>query len=122
MLLLYLPSQGLMGFPTWPHDVFAGVLLFGLGFAMWGLRMMGAGDAKLMLPLGMHIGYVGLASFAAILTAFSILFFAAIQIAPRFKRETGLLGWLSKLKTEGRVPYAIPLCIASVPAMLMRVA
>lgn len=121
LLLLYLPAQGFLGFPTWSDDLLAGGLLFVLGFVMWLARALGAGDAKLMLPLGMHMGYLGLAPFAVILTVFSVLFYLAITLAALKSPSSGVLGWLAGMKTKGRMPYAIPLCVASVPVLLLRV-
>ncbi|MDU8928281.1 prepilin peptidase [Alisedimentitalea sp. MJ-SS2] len=120
LLALYLPAQGLLFFPALTSDLFAGVLLFALGFTMWLLRSLGAGDAKLMFPLGLHIGYAELATFAAILFVFSVFLYAAIRLAAFSNLQSGLGGKLAQLKHEGRVPYAIPLCVAAVPAILSR--
>ncbi|ANT63766.1 hypothetical protein AYJ57_25195 (plasmid) [Salipiger sp. CCB-MM3] len=120
MLALYLVAQGALLFPDWTGDLFAGVLLFALGLVMWLLRALGAGDAKLMFPLGLSLGASGLMPFAILLMLVSILLYIAILISRLLKSERGLGGWFSRMKTEGRVPYGVPLALASVPVLIVQ--
>lgn len=104
-------------------DLAAGALLFGLGFVMWLLRLMGAGDAKLYLPLGILIGWDGLAPFVIFLLLASLLFLALLWWARRF--SAGGWGATRRLKeiAAGRaVPYAVPMALAAVLAVLPRLA
>ncbi|MBJ3763661.1 prepilin peptidase [Maribius pontilimi] len=119
-LLLYLPAQGFLGFPTLWQDLMAGGLLFVIGFMMWMLGVLGAGDSKLMLPLGLHLGYMGLAPFVVFLMVFSILFYLIITVSAFAGAERGAFGWLAELKRSGRVPYGLPLAVAAVPVMALR--
>lgn len=120
MLVLYLLSQGPLGFPFWKSDLLIGAVLFGLGFVMWMLRSLGAGDAKLMLPLGMHLGLAGATFFAVALLMISVLFFLAIQIAGRTNSRSALGQWLATMKSSGKVPYGVPLAIAAVPVLVAK--
>lgn len=99
-------------------DLLAGVFLFLLGFVFWALRMMGAGDAKLFLPLGVLIGWSNLMVFAIALLPASLLTLGIFLVA-RFLPEGGLVGGRVRqiARTRG-VPYAVPLLLATIPALL----
>lgn len=117
LLLLYLPAQGALGFPHWQTDLLAGAILFAMGFVMWLLRGLGAGDAKLMFPLGLNLGQVALVPFALLLLLVSVLLYAVILAADLLKAQRGLAGWLAGLRRGGRVPYGLVLTLASVPVL-----
>ncbi|MCA0941684.1 A24 family peptidase [Salipiger pacificus] len=120
LLALYVLAQGVLLFPTLRGDLVAGALLFGIGFVMWLLRGLGAGDAKLMLPLGMMLGMQGMLPFAALLMLLSVLLYLLLVICRAFGAERGLWGWLARMKTEGRVPYGVPLALASAPVIFIQ--
>lgn len=99
-------------------DLVAGGFLFLLGFVFWAFRMMGAGDAKLFLPLGVMIGWSNLIVFAIALLPASLLTLAVFFLA-KFLPEGGLVGGRVRQIARLRgVPYAVPLLFAAVPAML----
>ncbi|HEX9858803.1 MAG TPA: hypothetical protein VGA75_10650, partial [Paracoccaceae bacterium] len=86
-------------------------------------RLMGAGDAKLYLPLGILIGWDGLAPFVIFLLLASLLFLALLWWARRF--SAGRWGAARRLKeiAAGRgVPYAVPMAFAAILAALPRLA
>lgn len=100
-------------------DLLAGVFLFGMGFLFWALRMMGAGDAKLFLPLGVMIGWSGLFVFAVALLPASLLTLALFFMMRWLLPQTGTLGGrVAQIARLRGVPYAVPLFLATVPAML----
>lgn len=102
-------------------DLLAGVFLFVLGFVFWALRMMGAGDAKLFLPLGVMIGWSNLLVFAVALLPASLLTLAAFFVGRRVMPEAGLVGGrLREIARLRGVPYAVPLLLAAIPALLPR--
>ena len=121
MLALYLVAQGALFFPNWRPDLVAGGILFGIGLVMWLMRGLGAGDAKLMFPLGLHLSYVGLLPFSFLLLIVSVLLFVAIQLAFRLGATSGLGGWLARMKTSRRVPYGLVLAVAAIPVLTLRV-
>lgn len=117
---LYVMAQGVLGFPTWSDDLAGGALLFGLGFLMWLMRILGAGDAKLMLPVGAFLGLQALGPFAFLLIIFSFVMYAAILLSHVFKASGGFFGWLATMRTEGKVPYAVPLAMSAVPVLVLK--
>ncbi|WP_353474337.1 prepilin peptidase [Salipiger sp. H15] len=119
MLGLYVLAQGAMLFPTLPGDLLVGGLLFGVGFVMWLLRALGAGDVKLMLPLGMMLGVQGVLPFAVLLMVLSLVFYLLIVIFWKFRAETGPWGWFARMKAEGRVPYGVLLALAGAPVLFI---
>lgn len=117
---LYGVVQVATGFPDPVGDLIAGGLLFVVGFVIWLLRGLGAGDVKLMLPLGLHLGYFGLAPFAVFLTAVSLLMFLAIQGFSRLVPNSRVGGWFLDMRQKGRVPYGIVLVLASLPVLVVK--
>lgn len=120
LLGLYLVVAGISGFGSWQGDLIAGGLLFSVGFVMWMLRGLGAGDAKLMFPLGMLLGFDGLLPFAVLLMVFSVLLYVGIVISRALGARRGIGGWMAGMKTTGKVPYGVLLAIASVPVLLLK--
>ena len=117
---LYLIAQGVLLFPHWIGDLVAGAVLFGVGFVMWLLRGLGAGDAKLMFPLGLHLGYTGLLPFSLLLLIVSTVLYVAIVIAARVAPAGRTGRWLAEMKSGGRVPYGLVLALSAVPVLILR--
>lgn len=118
---LYLPFSLAQGGAHLWSDLFAGALLFALGFGFWLAGVMGAGDAKLGLPVGMFCGLGGLAAYAVLLLAFSFGLLALIKAAPRVARGESRIGRrLNEMSEQGRVPYALPMLGAGGVALAMR--
>lgn len=120
VLGLYVAAQGVLGFPGLLQDLAAGAVLFGMGFAMWLLRTLGAGDAKLMFPLGLHLGMDGLPVFAVLLMVSSVLFYLVLSLCHMAGATRGLAGWFAGLKSGGRLPYAVLLALSAVPVLLLK--
>lgn len=120
LIALYVTWAALNGFPSTVADLAAGLVLFLLGFAMWLLRMMGAGDAKLYLGLGLFMGLSGLGLFAILLMAATLAFLAASSFAARCSNREGIIGRLRTIRETGKVPYAVPMCAAAIPSILLR--
>ena len=120
-LALYVVAQGALLFPHWTSDLLAGAVLFGIGFVMWLIRGLGAGDAKLMFPLGLHLGYMGLLPFSILLLVASVCLFAAITLAAALGATRGTGGWLAGMKSGGRVPYGLVLATSAIPVMVLRI-
>jgi prepilin peptidase CpaA len=100
-------------------DLLAGGILFVLGVVFWALRMMGAGDAKLFLPLGVMIGWSDLMLFAVALLPATLLTLALFLGLRWIAPKTGLVGGrLQQIARLRGVPYAVPLFLAAIPAMV----
>lgn len=119
LLVLYLAWAALTGFASLAGDLAAGLILFLPGFAMWLLRLMGAGDVKLYFGLGLFMGMPGLGLFAALLLAVSVLFLLLLHGAARL--GTGRLPRrMKEIRASGKAPYAVIMCSAAIPVMLVR--
>lgn len=102
-------------------DVAAGGFLFVLGFTLWMLRMMGGGDAKLFLPLGIMIGWDQLIVFGLALLPASLLSLLVLRALRGALPVTAPLALRAQeiARTRG-IPYAVPLFLAALPAILPR--
>lgn len=104
-------------------NIVPALLLFVLGVIFWLFRMMGAGDAKLFFPLGVLIGWQGVAVFAICLMPLSLVFLALAKLASR-----GLLGqgaFAARLAEIGRgrgIPYGVPMALAAAVGVVWRLA
>jgi prepilin peptidase CpaA len=115
--LLLLPGVSDFGFA----NLLPAVLLFVLGVVFWLFRMMGAGDAKLFFPVGLIVGLAGAALFAIALLPASLLTLAAIWAGARGWLGQGYIGRrLKELRRLGGVPYAVPIFLAALVAVLPR--
>ena len=115
---LWVAQSWLLGNVNWPMDLIAAGLLFVMGVVYWRLRLMGAGDAKLMLPLGLMIGWQGLMAFAIWLLVFTLLTYLLLKATPRWITHHHRV-WrrLRIIAAKGRVPFGIPLVAATLAAM-----
>ncbi|MDA7422460.1 prepilin peptidase [Tritonibacter multivorans] len=118
LLLLYLPAQGGFGFPNLASDFLAGSTLFGIGFLLWLVRALGAGDAKLMFPLGLLMGIDGLPIFAVALLFGTVLFTTTSRLSIYFNLENSISTWLRRCRDQGETPYAPLLVVASISALI----
>lgn len=102
-------------------DLAAGLFLFAMGFVFWLLRLMGAGDAKLFLPLGIMIGWSHLLVFAICLLPASLLCLLGLRLARRWAApDSAVSVRLQEIARMKGVPYAVPLFMAALPALLPR--
>ncbi|AWB49516.1 hypothetical protein HYN69_14310 [Gemmobacter aquarius] len=102
-------------------NLLPGVILFALGVLFWLLRSMGAGDAKLFFPLGILIGWQGIATFALCLLPFSLLFLGLAKLGAAGRLGQG--GLATRLATIGRgrgIPYGVPMAFSAIAATLWR--
>jgi prepilin peptidase CpaA len=100
-------------------DLFAGGLLFVLGFVMWILGAMGAGDVKLYFPLGVLVGWSLLPIYVVFLLIASIVMLVAIWLGRRFPRENGgLRARLTEIARARKVPYGVPMVAGAILTLL----
>jgi len=100
-------------------DLAAGVLLFALGFLMWLLGAMGAGDVKLYLPLGVLIGWALLPVYVVFLLVASILMLVAVWLGRRFPSDRGRFrARLTEISRTKAVPYAVPMALGAILTLL----
>ncbi|WP_435256683.1 prepilin peptidase [Thioclava sp. FR2] len=102
-------------------DAAIGLLFFGCGFLFWVIGAMGAGDAKLYLPLGIALGPIAVMPYLLALCLFSLLFLIAVKLAARHQPTNPVFARLSQLGREKGLPYAVPMALAFVAAQIVTV-
>ncbi|MBS3648095.1 prepilin peptidase [Pseudaminobacter sp. 19-2017] len=102
-------------------DLGAGALLFVIGFALWALRMMGAGDAKLLFPIGLFVGWADLLAFAFLLMIGGVLAFVLLKlpIPLQYHAFPGVVR-LEEIRKSGKVPYGVVMVVAALIVMAHR--
>lgn len=102
-------------------DLLAGTLLFVLGFALWAIRMMGAGDAKLFFPIGLFVGWDHLFVFGLALAGLAIV--AAVLLKFRVPAQYagyGVGARIEEIRRTGKVPYGVLMVLATYVALAIR--
>lgn len=127
-----IPTALILGVP--PQAVLAaaivGIVLLGAGMAMFALKWMGGGDAKLMAAAALWIGLPGIASFFLYTgLAGGLLALGLIAARSAYLRPFAASGpaWVGRLATPGAAaPYGVAIAVgalASFPhGLLMRAA
>ena len=86
----------------------AAIMLFTIGFVLWMLKMLGAGDAKLMFPVGLFTGWGYLLPFALGLIFFAILGLLVIKLPLPAALGNTMVGMrLNEIRRSGKVPYGV---------------
>lgn len=120
LLGLYVVWGALGGFETLLSDMGAGALLFLTALVMWLAGAMGAGDVKLYAVLGLLIGYAQLGLYVILLITTSVLFVIALRLSGRMPGAGRFVSRLREIQATGKAPYAVPMCLAAIPAMVVR--
>lgn len=109
------------GFGDISSDLAAGGVLFGLGFVFWLTGLMGAGDAKLYLPVGLLVGWLSLFSFTIYLLIFSLLLLVLFRFPiPLPFRHILLLHRLDEIRQNEKLPYGLPITFSAIAVLLPR--
>lgn len=104
------------------QDFYGGLLLFLLGLAFWLAKLMGAGDAKLFFPVGCWISLHNLFDWSLLLLLCSIILLGLIRLPlPMGVRHLAVIARLDELRRGKKVPYAVPITIATVLMLLPNV-
>ena len=121
LIVIYVATLFIHSIASLPGDLVAGVVLFGIGFISWKLRVMGGGDVKLFFVLGLYLGFDGLGPFAVLLMVVSVLVYAVIRLVGRFAApDTNgkFLGRIKAMADDHKVPYAVVLIAAALPIII----
>lgn len=119
LLILYLFHIVMKQFEGVGGDLFAGGLLFFIGLMMWAAKGMGAGDAKLMFPIGLFVGYMALPIFGILLFLVAIIMYLVIQFSMKGEGQGVFFNRFRQMKQDGKVPFALPLVISAVPSIIL---
>lgn len=102
-------------------DVGAGLLLFALGFGLWSFRLFGAGDAKLFLPIGFFIGWLGMLPFAVFLLIGGIAALLMLKLPmPLQLAHFSVVMRMEEIRTTRKIPYGVIMVAAALAVMALR--
>lgn len=91
-----------------PWALAAGMVLFSTGFVLWQFKMLGAGDVKLMFPIGLFLGWQGIMTFAVGLILFAIVALLFLKAPLPYGLGNTLAGRrLNEIRESGKVPYGV---------------
>ena len=89
-------------------SLLAALLLFTIGFVAWLIKIMGAGDAKLLFPVGLFVGWHQLFDFAIGLLFASIIVFLLIKLPLPLGLSMTRIGMrIDEIRSTRKVPYAV---------------
>ncbi len=99
----------------------AGAFLFALGFALWALKLLGAGDAKLLAPIGLFLGWNNLIAYSLFLLLFAVIASIALKFpVPTIIKATQIGMRLDEIRETGKVPYGVLMVGALVATYLYK--
>lgn len=112
-----LSGEGVEFFASWQSHLLAAAIVFGITFALFGLRMIGAGDSKLCTAIALWVATPGLAAFLFYMAITG----AAVGIATKVLNTRRLVehpkegSWIARAQEGGAgVPYGIAICAGAV--------
>lgn len=101
-----------------PGAVGAAALLFATGFLLWQFKLLGAGDAKLMFPVGLFVGWNSLMAYAVFLIGFALLATLLLRLPLPYGLSSTWPGMrLNEIRKTGKVPYGV-IMVAALFALL----
>jgi prepilin peptidase CpaA len=102
-----------------PGSLAAAGLLLATGFVLWKLRLFGAGDAKLMFPVGLFLGWPHLLPYAIWLAIFALIALLALKLPLPAGASMTMAGMrIDEIRQSGKVPYAV-IMVAALIATIM---
>jgi prepilin peptidase CpaA len=102
-----------------PGSLAAAGLLLATGFVLWKLRLFGAGDAKLMFPVGLFLGWPHLLPYAIWLAIFALIALLALKLPLPAGASMTMAGMrIDEIRRSGKVPYAV-IMVAALIATIM---
>lgn len=129
LLALYVPfaflglqaGAPLDGLISLPGALAAAGLLFALGFALWMFKLFGAGDAKLMAPVGLFVGWDFLLPYAIGLIVFAVVMLLAMKAPLPYGLGGTVPGMrLNAIRATGKVPYGVVMVAALLAVLWMK--
>lgn len=114
LVLLFFGWSAASGFEGIAHQAAAGSLLFVLGGTFWALGLVGAGDAKLLFPVGLFLGWGNLMEFAIVLLVLSVVAYILVKL-PVARRSCKM----EEIRRKGTFPYGVAIGFSAVIALLV---
>lgn len=104
------------------YDLYGGLLLFVLGVGFWLAGKMGAGDAKLFFVVGCWVSLQNLFEWSVLLLLCSIVLLALVKAPfPLAMRHLAVIGRLDEMRRGKKVPYAVPISVATLISLVPNV-
>ncbi|MBB4114197.1 prepilin peptidase CpaA [Rhizobium sp. BK226] len=95
-------------------DLGSGLLMFMLGVVLWALRLFGAGDAKLFLPIGLFIGWHGMLPFSFLLLVLGIVTLLVLRLpVPLPVAHLAFFMRVEEIRASRKVPYGVVMVFAA---------
>jgi len=99
----------------------AAVMLFAIGFVLWTIRMLGAGDAKLMFPVGLFAGWDYMLPFVLGLMFFAVIALLAMKLPLPAGLGNMAVGMrLDEIRRSGKVPYGVVMVAALLATLYVK--
>ncbi|WP_428641263.1 prepilin peptidase [Roseibium sp.] len=109
------------GFINPTTDLYAGGLLFAMGFVFWALKWFGAGDAKLLFPTGLFVGWDHMMLFTIGLLVFAILFLVVLKSPFLQAFSHTRIGFrIHEIASTRKTPYGVVIVLALYVVMYAR--
>ena len=115
-------GEGSLGILVDPiFSLFAGVILFSIGFVLWIFKMLGAGDAKLLFPIGLFISWESLVPFSVGLIIVGVVLFLLLKFPLPVVIKTTFIGMrLDEIRATKKIPYAVVMVIPTIFLIYVR--
>ena len=99
----------------------AAAILFTIGFVLWMGKMLGAGDVKLMFPVGLFTGLEYLLPFALGLIFVAVIALLAMKLPLPARLGHTMVGMrLDEIRRSGKVPYGVVMVAALFLALYVK--
>lgn len=117
LIAAFVASAAWVGMPLqdFMTHVGIGAAVLVVTFALFSMRMLGGGDAKLMAAGALWMGLDNIVFYIAYVTIFGGMLSVAILLYRKFipAKEFALPGWAQRLHTQGTgIPYGIAIAAA----------
>lgn len=122
LIVMYLILEAFDQFSGFKGDLAAAILLFSVGFVFWTFGLMGAGDVKIYLVVGLLTGWADMLYFVFWLMIFSLILMAFIvSPLPQAIQSTSFGRRLKEIKSKRNAPYGVAIAFAMIAVLLSRI-
>lgn len=122
LLAVWAVLMALEGFGRILDSLAAGGLMLAIGVAAWLMRVMGAGDSKLLLVAGLMLGIETLVPFSMLLALSTAVFVVVLALVKRFAVTLPPAAYVrvADIVATRKIPAAVPISTALVLCLPIR--